>query len=384
MDLPERNREELDFLESLQKEAALGYCVDISPKTEKDYRELAEHLITSGAYPPETDPESLARSLRKSDEVPDPSRWSAHERPDHRRRLWHAEQAVIRGVEVLQRTLPSPLPAIGTLPTRRLNAGAIPVPSTKGYIIAIDSGYFSFTAGWSEVLAACLTGVSDGGILDRFVDLCFCEVILGTAAYLDSRPATNPVLREVGSRLDPVFEAFLLGHEYAHVMLGHQPVDMNVAAGSYQDHGFLRQEELDADALGFKIALGAFPDPVQTYVSVAGYLCAWHLIERGWGLLKGETSARPPGDSHPPAIERRASLFQVASESMSREALTQAMSMLRAIEDKTIEMWKPLERGFLNGNEGRPKDWAPTTAMEKSAALLSFKFFTLGPPLSMR
>lgn len=384
MSIPTRDVAGLAYLEARQKDAALTFCVDVSPKGDDAYLELASDLIMRGAYPPETDQASLARTLRHSDEIPDPSRWSTYERPDHRLRLWRAERAVIRGMKALGKVLPSPLPALGTLPTWRLNAEAIPVPLTGGYIIAFDSGLFAFTAGWGDVLAACLTPVNDGGLLDRFVDLCFCQVILGTSAYLDRRPAVNPAIDKGGELFDVVFEAFLLGHEYAHVTLGHQTVDLNLTSGSDEDQGFTHEDELEADALGFRVVLEAFSDPVLAYLSVAAFFSALLLMERGYGLLEGEKSALPRGDSHPPAAERRASLFSLASKLIPGEALKQAVSLVAAIEERTIQMWEPLERGFRDGLKDMPHGWAPGTPEEKSSALFAFKWFCLGPPASLR
>lgn len=374
--LPERDPAGLAYLESLQKENGFAFSVDLSPKGEDAYRELASGLMALGASPPDMDLERFARALQQSHEVPDPARWSAQERPDYRLRLWRAERAVVRGMEALGKALPSPLPALGTLSTWQLNAKAFPVPSTNGYIIAFDSGLFSFTAGWAGVLAGCLSPVEDGGLLDRFVDLCFCQVLLGTAAFLDQRPVMNPALTALGERFAPVFEAFLLGHEYAHVVLGHQPVDLNLPEGSHAEQGFNPTEELDADALGFKVVLHAFPDPVLVYSSVAGFFCALHLMERGY-----ELRGMPADDSHPQARERRAALLKLASELLSREALAQALPIVDRIEECTLRMWLPLERGF---RQGPPAGWAPRTPGEKSAALFAFKLYCLGPPASLR
>ncbi|HSH81037.1 MAG TPA: hypothetical protein VLA19_21095 [Herpetosiphonaceae bacterium] len=382
MRLPERDPAGLAYLERRQQDDAFTYLVDISPKGDDAYLDLARALMRAGAYPPGTDEASVARTLRQSHEVPDPSRWSAYERPDHRLRLWRAEQTVARGLASLGQVLPAPLPALGTLSTWQLNARAIPVPSTGGYVIAFDSGLFSFTAGWAKVLAACLTHVQNGGLLDRFVDLCFCQIILGTAAYLDWRPMANPQLEVLSERFDPGFEAFLLGHEYAHVALGHQPVDLSVASGAEPAQGFRRDEELDADALGFEVVLKAFPDPVHTYVSVAGYFCALQLMERGYGLLQGDARAIPPGDSHPPVAERRASLFNRANALLSAEALAQAIAQVRLLEDRTLQLWLPLEPCFWHGSEGMPEGWQPRSPQEKSAALLAFKWYCLEAPAS--
>jgi hypothetical protein len=388
IDVPARHRGALEYLESLQKQVALAFRADVSPKDEADYLELADALLRSGAHPPGTDRMALAQSLQNSHQVPDPERWSAYERPDHRQRLWHAEQSAIRGMDLLGYALPTPLPALGTLRTLQLNAQAIPIPSADGYVIAFESGLFVFTGNWAEVLAKCTLGANDGALLDRFVDLFFCQVVLGTAAYLDDRPAREPMLAQLGDAFARVCEAFLLAHEYAHITLGHRPRELEAGAGSYHAQGFEARQEFEADELAFRIVMRAFPHPEHVYVSVAGLFAGLHLAERGFALAEGNAAPIPQSGSHPPAIERRRRLLDLMNKLVPPAARELALSSLKKIEDLTIAMWTPLEQGFWHGawrtQSNLPPDWAPASPEEKSSALYSFKWFCLGPPLSMR
>lgn len=377
-----RDIEGVAFLERLQRDAGIAFATGDPAKTDEDYLDLARHLIRSGAR--EADEAAFAARLRRDNEVPEPARWSALERPDHRLRLWRAELAVERGMEALAVVLPSPLPAVGTLPTWQLNALALAAPSPCGYVIALESGLFSFTAGWSAIHAACVLGVENGWLLDRFIDICFCQIILGTAAYRDLRPMGHPAVEDLGERVAPVFEAFMLGHEYAHVALGHRPVDLDAPGVRPDLQAFTQDEELAADALSLRAIVKAFPDPLHGYVTVGGLLAALQLMERGYALLAGDPSLVPPGSTHPPALLRRRAVLELAPELLGGDALVAAIATLRIIEEQTSGMWMPLEKGFWRGRDGMPRGWAPATPEEKSAALMAFKWICLGPPASLR
>jgi hypothetical protein len=115
--------------------------------------------------------------------------------------------------------------------------------------------------------------------------LIFSQVVLGTAefAYNTEIELDPAVWKRSQQQIRPIFDAFLVAHEYGHIMLGHykgRPVAGRAA--SYE-------RELAADAYAFRLMLAAFKgEPMHVYVRASSLLLGMTLIERGYGLFRQE------------------------------------------------------------------------------------------------
>lgn len=132
-------------------------------------------------------------------------------------------------------------PIIGTLPTGRVNAMAIAVPSSDEFIIVFESGLFYFALLLSKALTmsipfkgtqekkltfsydiAEVTKKIDANpeILNRFIQVLF-------AYLLEGRPSAAPpyILEEPYMNLAEILidsmELFVMGHEYEHIINNH-------------------------------------------------------------------------------------------------------------------------------------------------------------------
>jgi hypothetical protein len=312
---------------------------------------------------------SLARELERA-KLPKENAPGAV-RYDAQSRIQLAHEAAVRGLTAMDGLLKSSQPPICTLSMSAINRQARP-SSLPVDAANLKSNFFAFTCAWGDILAGCLLEVHIDALLDKFIDFCFCEVVLGTAAYLDRRPEPSSQIEQLSDPLATLFEAYAFAREYAHIGLDHIPI----SESQLRD-----EDELAADALAFKAMLHAFADSEFSYFSVAGYFCAIQLIERGAELLKGNPSAVPSDGSYLPAMRRRVALFNLAKTLISNEAMQAAAVNLKRIEHLTHRMWEPMESAFWNRawhtSYNVPGDWVPRDDNDKSLALFAFKNFCL-------
>jgi hypothetical protein len=276
-----------------------------------------------------------------------------------------AERYVISGLGAGREELPAKMPAIGTLPTHQLNAESIPVPDSDAYVVAFETGIFDFSSAWAKITGACLLSHRSEPLSILFIDLVFSQVVIGSAVYAENNlVGLDPkVWKRSHSTIKPVFDAFLLAHEYGHVKLGHQQDRLATEAAINHEH------ELAADAYGFRLMLRAFNDPALVYCAVSSLLCGMQLFEHGYELLEHEPWT---SKTHPPAAVRRARLLQAALELMPGPELEKAISWIKMVEDETLRLWLPLEKPLLKAREIWPKSWIPDNPEHKRAAIGRF------------
>jgi hypothetical protein len=372
MNLPARHPAAVPYLEQLQRDAALNFAPDWGGAlSDEELLEAIEQAIRRGDYPPGTDPEVALDRMRRN-QVPASERWSALEPPAHRFFLDRAEQAVVRGLEARGAPVPSAAPAFGTLPTHDINARVLPVPGSDTFVVVYDSGLLELTSAWTAILGSCLRTDRSQALAIAFIDLVFCQVVLGTSAFLYNRIDWG-VNRDNTARADavlrPVMEAFLLAHEYGHVILGHPPNALDFPLE------VRHARELEADAYGFGIMLAAFDSPVAVYVAVSSMLGAYALLDRGYNLVEHDSSPSRPTATHPSAIDRRMALAKVAHGALSAADMTEAARWADHVDGETLRLWLPLEQGLWRVRDALPEEslpgWPPNP-LEKREALERF------------
>lgn len=366
MTSPPRDSASMRYLESLQHEAMINFAPGFGQVDEDSLLDAARQAIDLGLGRPGDTPGTLYERLRAQEAISaEPGRWSKYEPPAHRTFLSLAEQNVIRGFGGCGLALPPAVPAMGTLPTSQLNAQAIPVPDSEAYVIAFESGLFDFTSAWAKIASACLLSDRSEPLSILFIDLVFSQVVIGSATFAENNLiALDPGVWQRGHHmLKPVYEAFLLAHEYGHVMLGHR------MGRSGEDPEASYERELAADAYGFRLMLAAFENPIRVYDAVASLLCGMQLFEHGYDLLEHEqqTSA-----THPRVSVRRAQLYRLAQEWLPGPVLAEAGHWVAVIENETIRLWEPLEWPLGQARQYWPQSWVPGSPEAKRAALRQF------------
>jgi hypothetical protein len=193
----------------------------------------------------------------------------------------------------------------------------------------------------------------------------FCQIVLGTSAHLHPDTlAVEPntyMLGEVGLR--PVFEAFWLAHEYAHVAKGHYEA-------IFRDPTASRPEfEKEADIIALRAMLHAFDNPVVALIAVGAFLSIFQLFERGYELI-GEVVPPPHGGiTHPAASDRLRSLLFVASGELPAAQYMEAAHWLDIYGQTLRKYWAPLESALPVARESFAAGWVPRDPREERDAL---------------
>ncbi|HEX4253521.1 MAG TPA: hypothetical protein VH089_00460, partial [Streptosporangiaceae bacterium] len=292
--------------------------------------------------------------------------WTPIELSSHVFYLDRAEKRVFEGFRQLGLPLPATLPPIGTLPTFQVNAQAIPVPGSAGkYAIAFETGFLALTSALARITAGVLAGRGGVAVGGQFLDLMFGQVVLGTSAHL--HPDTFAVdqgsyeLGEVGLR--PVFEAFWMAHEYAHVARGHYET-------IFKDPSVpLPELETEADVLALRVTLRAFDNPVRTLVAIGALLQVLQLFERGYELIGEVVAAPQDGATHPTASDRFQSLLVAAASETTPTRHAEVVHWLGVHADTLRRYWAPLESALPVARDSFPAGWVPRDPREERDAL---------------
>jgi hypothetical protein len=264
------------------------------------------------------------------------------------------------------------LPAIGTLPTGRVNAMAIAIPKNDEYLVVFESELFTFALLLSKVVAQAVPfqGIDSGRL--KFttdissVERCLAEnpVIVGRfrelmfAYLLTGHPSSAPpyILEEPYLTLSAILrdsmELFVMGHEYGHIIRGHLLGQKESASllGEENVDEITRswEQELEADAVGLQLLIPAMQEKRRMDLSLSYwgadlFFSCSDILERGISiLLKGQPGYRRVG-SHPFAELRRKSLRNILGRSIPENA-SQGPIKLGMIVEKIMELlWNRIE-----------------------------------------
>lgn len=310
--------------------------------------------------------------------------WSRYERLEHRRRLIDLVLLVESGVRKLGRALPF-RPIVGTLPTREINAKAYAGPPGAGDIVAFETGMFMFTDVLARVAALSLTvrtpsgtsGVvldkmailehiaAHAGILLDFADLVVSQTYLGTCQYTDKREIPRGFgLEDTHRRLRDAADAFVLAHEYGHVVLGHARTAAAASAAQ------LRDWELQADELALQITLAAFDDPKWAYAGAVLFLMGVAVVDLADALRRTGDERVAGSPSHPSPPERLARLAARLSSSIGRDRLAAASEPAQTIKWLYADLWEWLKFAFAQAHLEGFRERVPIDHYTKKHAFL--------------
>lgn len=304
--------------------------------------------------------------------------WSQYERPDHRQRLARLVASVEAAAASCGYTVPR-RPVVGTLPTGDINSQRRPGPKGEGDLVIFDSGMFLFAGKIAAVAAQALdahevsTGIAILGedeIIDRlqripgirvqFADLIFSYVVLGDPAYGLTYPPPPPSRLAVDNWAEAVM-AFVMAHEYAHVILAHGEVHTPGYDGL--------NKEIEADHLALELAPHMVGNRVIAYAGASLFLLGSMSLDSADRHFRGALPQNP--SSHPPPTDRFASLLaavaawpEAAQVSEFGQRLTRAIG---GLSGSLVQAFDAAREG------GYPEPgWRPSSEYEQHAALLSF------------
>jgi hypothetical protein len=262
-----------------------------------------------------------------------------------------------------------PRPIFGTLPIGQFNAMAILVPGTSEYIIVFQDGVFGFLNLISKCVAASFPTNGRGGeslsfsvhssdvtkLLDRdiepvrrfqqFVD---AYVLSGdphnAEQYLLSGPSSV-----LSSWLRKSAELFVMGHEYAHVILGHLTETPSPHRGLGPNvETITRQygQEVEADLLGVQLSVATMgrTQGVDVPLAVFGaYLMfsAIDVVDRAVETLyPGVRPSASEHETHPPTEMRREFLAPVLANVTNEEVAGAAARLGEQVQFILDALWE--------------------------------------------
>jgi hypothetical protein len=225
-------------------------------------------------------------------------------------------------------------PLVSHLRTGQLNAVTLRVPGPSGaHLVLFEDQLRPFVLRLSQIVAWAYPPDTTGtgkivlskdvlaerieSNVELFVD--FVEVVGGYAlggGFLDRRyPPLPPAQANMARLLKESLEYFVLGHEYAHIILGHLDATPTrkavLPAADAEALNYSWLQEHAADALGVVLSIYVFGAPAHgdslgaAMMGVNLFFDALDVMDRAIALLHtGDEDARQLG-SHPPADLRK-------------------------------------------------------------------------------
>lgn len=257
-------------------------------------------------------------------------------------------------------------PLLGSLPSGEINAMSVLLPGTGEYVVLFEHGLFEFMFRIAQVLAASFPPlVPDGSgarfesvpapadalrnapaVVDRFVDAVGAYVVHGNP-HRAAAFALAPAHRVTAMTLVRAVEMFVLGHEYAHVFLGHLREPGPEAAGAPAvDTSWTWQQEYDADEVGWSFAdrTLSLPEPLS-YLGPELFYASMDALDRCLAVLDGVPLADvQQSDTHPAAPQRRdrlrGELLDILQSPARRDS---ALALGSAVQEAFDALWEASE-----------------------------------------
>ena len=171
-------------------------------------------------------------------------------------------------------------PLLGTLPIGQINAMTIRVPGTDEFVIIFDWQLFLFALLLSKAVVRALPLVStedgsfqiridsdgirsrtdsDPSVVGRFLEVVMAYAVAGDPGFAPQY-FPEPQYSLLAARLRDCMELFVMGHEYAHIILGHL-TSANGAVlarmNNAEEVAYSWQQEYEADMLGANLMMRA-------------------------------------------------------------------------------------------------------------------------------
>lgn len=227
-------------------------------------------------------------------------------------------------------------PLVGYLPTGQLNAVSMRVPGHTGaYLVLFEDQMPLFALALSKAVTWAIPrapddadgmmsfGISVDGVTERieadpevakrFADTVVAYAVTGSLAQ-GGRHTLPPGYVNFAGVLMSSLEYFVLGHEYAHILLGHLDTTAErkgvLPATEAEALAYSWQQELDADWFGMGLSINTCiehegMDIDLGFLGIGLFFDALDVMDRAVALLQtGDENARQLG-SHPPSELRK-------------------------------------------------------------------------------
>jgi hypothetical protein len=256
--------------------------------------------------------------------------------------LWDAHfMPIVEQIEKAAECLPSSGRAgvrhivIGHLATGQLNAMTMAVPGhPETYLIALEDGIISFCSFVCHIISCAVPHVvgesgeatfnlndrkaeewvdKSSELVNQFTELVARYVVIGNVHGVQI-PAISAGCLRLSEMLTYAVDYFIVGHEYAHVLVGHFD-DAGIRKETLpiieaESFAYSWQQELDADIVGAILAMLAIEqlDYATGFAGIEIFFGMFDVIDRAVSVLQtGAEDERKLG-THPPASLRRRSL----------------------------------------------------------------------------
>lgn len=257
-------------------------------------------------------------------------------------------------------------PLLGTLPGGQVNALTYSVPGTQEHLVLFEPKLFTFALLLSKAIAQSFPSNAsnpssfstlesdieewikrDGRASNRFR-----EVVLAYA--VEGHPAQAPpyypesVYGRLADLIRQSMELFIMGHEYAHVLLGHLAGPEATFANDADAILYSWQQELMADKMGFVLSARAMQDANNADLSFAlvgadFFFSASDIMDRTVSILAtGELSVVQLG-SHPPAALRQSRLREAMDEIVGETVAAGPKKLAGAFDHAVTLLWAETE-----------------------------------------
>jgi hypothetical protein len=256
-------------------------------------------------------------------------------------------------------------PTMGTLPLGAANASAIHVPFTDQFVIVFQENLFPFINLLAKVVAAAipadgsvepaeffyaLDGIDAKIATNSVISERFSELLI---SYLfEGRPHANgqyilvQPYRSYTEILIQAAELYVLGHEHAHIIKGHLPLNGLAEALSEPEIAFSWAQEFEADEVAAMLAINAIGN--RRYDITFGYLgadffcSAMVILSEAVSLFTSKRVGK-----HPPWLERREHLRESLTNGMGPENAKLSITVAKSIQHILTSLWSTARQTLI-------------------------------------
>jgi hypothetical protein len=354
------------FLEQLQRATFNAWHLTPTRTSDAEREKFARGYVES-QFPSadEKQREELVKTFigelaKQTEQVPTP-----YEEPGWYAVMENLSEDIGKSADEAELVIPTN-PLLGTLPTGQINAMTLRVPGSDDYLIIFEWQLFLFALLLSKAVARALPlrQTEDEGFSfsaqkddiaqridsDKSVVYRFADVLLAYAATGQPSRA-QPYLPEVHyGRLAEVLrrsmELFVMGHEYAHIILGHlstaQSTETKLSEAEMLEYSW--GQEYEADLMGSSLMMRVMArdgmDASLSYWGCDFFFSAIDVMDKAVSVLNGEEETAMKLGSHPPTKERREMLRQLLPEMIGEKHANDALGLSRILEDVTDLLWQ--------------------------------------------
>jgi hypothetical protein len=257
-------------------------------------------------------------------------------------------------------------PVLGTLPTGQVNAITLRVPSSNDHLILFEWQLFTFALLFTKAIARALPIVgnnsdslefsfdeedirrkiqTDISVSGRFADVVLAYASTGLPSGAQPYLA-EPQYQGISNAWCRAMELFVMGHEYAHVILGHldgTQVRSVAQLEGAEELDYSWRQEYVADVVGWSLMMKASDgDRNAPFASLGAELFFGSLdvMDRAISLLReNDSSAASAKRSHPPNAERRANVRAAYSQFLQEDDARQGVYLCELLEGTIDLLW---------------------------------------------